>query len=337
MWRPFRTACTATIFFALQSSAQKEIRIYESPVDHDEGFFTYPVDYPLTFKVGSPINITWQTVHKDVELLYYAGEGWDTGGKRLAILETDGSEIGSYRWLLYDYVPVNETEPMLLGIAPGPESTGHGAFFTSTFYITKEGVDQSVLSELATSTSASSASSSSATVASSRLTRLASAIPTLPSSSRPSESVSGSSSKVEPPGMDKNTLIGLSVGLTLSSLLTLVGLVFFVLKRRQRRAAKDANPTPPPTGGEEAPETQEYMYMRHSMYAGVSEMESPSSLVELPAMKDSVELPASRHVDAAHAVEEQDEWAQGTRDRVQFRLGKDAGKGHNKAMKITDD
>jgi hypothetical protein len=57
--------------FLLGTQAQNTGNIYTTPQDSENGGFVFPRKWPMTFREGSTINITWSTDFISVNLYYY--------------------------------------------------------------------------------------------------------------------------------------------------------------------------------------------------------------------------------------------------------------------------
>ena len=95
--------------------------------------------------------------------------------------------------------------------------------------------------------------------------------------------------------------VGLAVGLSIAFLIIAAGVSFVFYRRSRRKVTQKKSPT---IDSEQALEVREYAAVPQV----VRRSDSP---VELPAVKDSVELAGSTHT--RRGVEEQDEWVQSTR------------------------
>jgi hypothetical protein len=63
-----------TILYGHRARAQSDENagnLYTSPADSEDGAFVFPRTWPLTFREGSTINITWATTYDSINLYYY--------------------------------------------------------------------------------------------------------------------------------------------------------------------------------------------------------------------------------------------------------------------------
>jgi len=95
------------------------------------------------------------------------------------------------------------------------------------------------------------------------------------------------------------------VGLSIAFLIIAAGVSFVFYRRSRRKWTEKKSPT---TDSEQALEVREYAAVPQVGFGEVRRSDSP---VELPAVKDSVELAGSTHT--RRGVAEQDEWVQSTR------------------------
>jgi hypothetical protein len=59
------------LLYTFPAYAQNNGNLYTTPADSPNGSFVFPRTFPLTFREGSSINISWTTDFESVNLFYY--------------------------------------------------------------------------------------------------------------------------------------------------------------------------------------------------------------------------------------------------------------------------
>ncbi|KAF2830756.1 hypothetical protein CC86DRAFT_166945 [Ophiobolus disseminans] len=291
MWGPIRAAIVVAALLGLRSRAQDvedDNNIWKIPEDTDAGAFLWPRTYPLSFEEGATINISWTTTLKTAQL--HCAHQNVTGSR---LLTEQYGKSGWFAWTI-DGINANLSIPFVFSVM-APSGPGAGYFISTSFYITKKEVAAPSVKPTARSTTSSL--SGLPTIATLRPT------PTLPTGSDSSrDGVSGSFSLASS-GIDKETVIGLTVGLSIAFLVILAGITFILLRRWKRKQIEKTSLKTPSTE-----ETQEYMALSPGVYEGSSNTRRTPSPVELPAQREDAELPVPRNM--SHEVDDQDEWVQ---------------------------
>lgn len=182
-------------------------------------------------------------------------------------MEEDNKRSGWYLWTVEHASSANLSNPYQFAMGAWPDPSG-GYLTSTSFYIRKK--------ELATSTTPTAEQSP--------------GLPTLGYNplvdGKPPSSGSASN------GLPRKAIAGLVVGFTFALLIITAGIIFILLKRRNRNARKDptdATATHDPTSDKEVLQVEDHTYVPQEMYA--QRLDSP---VELAAPRDDVELPTSR-------------------------------------------
>ncbi|KAJ8110741.1 hypothetical protein OPT61_g6492 [Boeremia exigua] len=224
--------------------------IFKTPYDTINGSFIFPRVWPLTFREGSSINISWSTEYKDIDLYYYQQI------KNAASVQLVTNLAANwYQWDVRSEAK-DLSEPFVFRIVNArgtPKGRSIGGFYSTSWYLTRD--DDA--SQSATS-SPSTKFSHHLTVSSKATTTSASPPPTttsieirlLSSTSHdlPAEATVASTSEAAThvSAVDRTTIIGLIVGIVMAGAIIILG-VWYPLKTRRMRKAMVSSPVLPPS------------------------------------------------------------------------------------------
>ncbi|KAH8704402.1 hypothetical protein GQ44DRAFT_778091 [Phaeosphaeriaceae sp. PMI808] len=247
---------------------REEGRVWTAPQDSNNGFFLFPRTYPITFREGSSINISWSTTYTNINLYFY---------QRGKVVNSVQLGMGGRT------KETNLTNPFVFRVVNSQGTTeeqSNGGFWSTSWYLARdENLSESVISL----SSAASSSSSTATTTTTTTTTSS----TASSSRETSSQISISKTQGIPDGgFGKGTIIGLTVGLVVAGT-TIIAALFYYLKKRNR--SKEVPYSAPsldvPYHDMAQAHTQPEYRPVHENFAQPSELQGGSPCQELPGTK----------------------------------------------------
>ncbi|KAF2278189.1 uncharacterized protein EI97DRAFT_499695 [Westerdykella ornata] len=196
-----------------------EGRIWTTPQDSANGSFIFPRAYPLAFREGSNINISWSTKYENINLYFYQRGKVADSVQLVTNLATNW-----YQWEVRAQ-ETNLTNPFVFRVvnAKGTaEERTNGGFWSTSWYLTRGGDTSQSVTLSSSTVSSTTAPSSTASL---------SGTTTAPTTG------SSQTSGTHDNGFPKGAIIGLTIGLVLAAAIIVAGILYYLKQRRKRKDA----------------------------------------------------------------------------------------------------
>ncbi|CAO2648862.1 Nn.00g098110.m01.CDS01 [Neocucurbitaria sp. VM-36] len=257
-----------------------EGRIWTTPQDSVNGSFIFPRTYPLAFRDGSSINISWSKSYESINLYFYQRGKVANSVQLVANFATEW-----YQWEVRAE-ETNLTNPFVFRIVNAQGTTEEQnteGFWSTSWYLTREDNASESSAASPTTATSSTASSSSATSSSS-----SSKNPISTTQGTKTEATVAPSTEADThdKGVGKGTIIGLTVGLVVMGATIIAGLLYYLRKRQRSKDALSSAPLPAASYYDNIHvQKQPGHHTVHEVFAQPSELQSVSPCYELPSQK----------------------------------------------------
>ena len=278
-----------------------EGHVWTTPQDSANGSFIFPRTYPLTFREGSSINVSWSTTYDNINLYFYQRGKVATSvqlvSKCIDILRFSQTLLmrpvanlatNWYQWEVRAE-ETNLTNPFVFRVVNAhgttEEQNGQGFWSTSWYLSRDDSASKPVTSSSSVAPSSSTTTTMATPSAAPSLSATSSEIPLSTTQVTKTEATAAPTLVAETHDnrVGKTTVIGLTVGLVLAGAMIIGGL--WCLLRRRRRAKAASFPVSLPAGSYQSKayvqKHPEY-YSVHEAYAQPSELQGAAPCYELP-------------------------------------------------------
>ncbi|KAF1847159.1 uncharacterized protein K460DRAFT_352334 [Cucurbitaria berberidis CBS 394.84] len=260
---------------------REEGRVWTTPQDSINGSFLFPRTYPLTFREGSSINISWSKTYENINLYFYQR------GKVANSVQL-GTNLAAdwYQWEVRAEES-NLTNPFVFRIVNAQGTTeeqNSEGFWSTSWYLTR---DHSASKSVTLSSSAASSTTATSSTASSSSARSSSSPSSITQGTNPEATAAPSTAaETHNRGVSKGTIVGPIIGLVIAGATIIAGVLFYLSKRQRSKHALSSAPLPAASYYDEAHmQKQPGHDTVHEVFTQPSELQSVSPCYELPSQK----------------------------------------------------
>ncbi|KAF2682382.1 hypothetical protein K458DRAFT_390873 [Lentithecium fluviatile CBS 122367] len=259
-----------------------EGRIFTTPQDSPNGSFVFPRTYPITFREGSSINISWSTTYKNINLYFY-----QRGQVATSVQLVTNLAIEWYQWEVRTE-EANLTNPFVFRVvnAQGTsEEQSSDGFWSTSWYLARDG--SSSESVTLSSSAASPTTTPSSTASSSQATSSESPSSTTQGTKTEATATLSTATETHDSGVGKGAIVGLTVGLVVTGVIIIAGLLYYLRKRRRSKGALSSAPLPAASGYDDKAhiQMQPGYHPVHEAFVQPPELQGVLPCHELPGTK----------------------------------------------------